>query len=385
LTSKTETPTMVLRRLVNGYQVTQAIHVAATLGIADLLRDGPRGSGELAAATETHAPSLHRVLRALASVGVLHEEDDGAFALTAVGACLRSDAAEPVGGWAAYVGLPSHFTAWAALLHAVRTGENAFASVHGTDVWNYRARHPQEGPIFDRAMTDTTLRANRHLVDAYDFGRFGTVVDVGGGHGALVAALLVVYPAMRGVLFDQAHVVAGAPSVLDSAGVADRCEVVAGSFFDAVPAGGDAYVLKAIVHDWEDEDALRILRCCREAIAPDGALLVVERELGEPNENPDGKFSDLNMMIGPGGRERTREEFAALFSASGFALERVVATPIGLHVLEGPACVKVNRWAALRGSGAAAGRRSTTRRAACRARSHRRRVGGRGFQRRCGG
>jgi hypothetical protein len=332
---KTETPTMVLRRLVNGYQVTQAIHVAATLGIPDLLREGPRGSDELAVATESHAPSLHRVLRALASVGVLREENDGGFALTEVGACLRSDAEEPVGGWAAFVGLPSHFAAWAALLHAVRTGEHAFASVHGTDVWDHRARHPEEGLIFDRAMTDVTLRANRHLVDAYDFGRFGTVVDVGGGHGALVAALLVAYPAMRGVLFDQPHVVAGAPSVLDSAGVADGCEVVAGSFFDAVPAGGDAYVLKAILHDWEDEDALRILRRCREAIALDGALLVVERDLGEPNENPDGKFSDLNMMIGPGGRERTRKEFAALFSASGFALEGVVATAIGLHVFEG--------------------------------------------------
>jgi O-methyltransferase domain len=274
------------------------------------------------------------VLRALASVGVLHEGEDGRFALTAIGAGLRSDAPEPGGGWAAYVGLPAHWQSWGALLHAVRTGENAFRSVHGTDVWDYRARHPEEGRIFDRAMTDITVRANRHLVDAYDFGRFGTVVDVGGGHGALVAALLVAYPAMRGVLFDQAHVVADAPSVLGSAGVADRSEVVAGSFFDAVPAGGDAYLLKAILHDWEDEDALRVLRCCREAIAPDGALLVVERELGEPNENPDGKFSDLNMMIGPGGRERTREEFAALFAASDFALERVAPTAIGLHVLE---------------------------------------------------
>jgi hypothetical protein len=332
--AKTETPTMVLRRLVNGYQVTQAIHVAATLGIADLLRDGPRGSDELAAATGSHAPSLQRVLRALASVGVLHEEEDGAFALTEVGACLRSDAAEPVGGWAAYVGLPSHFAAWSHLLHAVRTGENAFRSVHGTDVWDYRSTHPDDGVVFDWAMTDITQRANRQLLEAHDFGDVGMVIDVGGGHGALVAALLVAYPAMRGLVFDQPHVVAGARAVLEAAGVADRCEIVGGSFFDAVPAGAHAYVLKAILHDWEDADALRILRRCREAIGPDGALLVVERELGEPNENPDGKFSDLNMMIGPGGRERTREEFAALFAASDFALERVAPTAIGLHVFE---------------------------------------------------
>jgi hypothetical protein len=326
---------MALRRLVNGYQVTQAIHVAATLGIADLLRDGPLAGDELATETQTHAPSLRRVLRALAAVGVLHEDDDGRFALTDVGDCLRSDAAEPVGGWAAYVGLPSHFAAWAHLLHTVRTGENAFASVHGATVWEYRARHPDDGAIFDQAMTDTTYRANRHLLEAYDFARFSEVVDVGGGHGALVAALLGAHPPMRGIVFDQPHVVAGAPAVLEAAGVTDRCEVVGGSFFDAVPAGADAYVLKAILHDWDDEDAVRILSSCRDAIARDGALLVVERELGPPNENPDAKLSDLNMMIGPGGRERTREEFADLLAEAGFALQRTVPTAIGLSVFEG--------------------------------------------------
>jgi O-methyltransferase/methyltransferase family protein len=326
---------MALRRLVNGYQVTQAIHVAATLGIADLLREGPHTSAELADQTETHAPSLHRVLRALAAVGVLHEGNDGRFALTEIGECLRSDAPEPVGGWAAYVGLPSHFAAWANLLHAVRTGESAFRSAHGdTTVWEYRARHPEDGAIFDWAMTDITQRANRHLLEAHDFARFGSVVDVGGGHGALVAALLSAHPQMRGVVFDQPHVVAGARAVLEAAGVADRCEVVGGSFFDAIPAGADAYVLKAILHDWDDEDAVRILRLCREAIAADGALLVVERELGAPNENPDGKLSDLNMMVGPGGLERTRDEFADLLAAGGFALQRTVPTAIGLSVFE---------------------------------------------------
>jgi hypothetical protein len=332
-----ESPTQTLRRLVNGYQVTQAVHVAATLGIADLLRGGPRSSAELAAATETHAPSLHRVLRALAALGVLHEGDDGRFSLTAIGDCLRSDADEPVGGWADYVGRPVHFQAWGALLHAVRTGENAFALVHGTDVWEYRAQHPQDGAVFDRAMTDVSRRANAHLLEAYDLGGFGLVVDVGGGHGALMAAVLGAHPQLRGVVFDQPHVVAGAPEVLEAAGVADRCEVVGGSFFDGVPPGGDAYLLKAILHDWEDEDALRILHSCRAAVADGGAVLVVERELGAPNESPDAKLSDLNMMVGPGGRERAREEFAELLSAGGFALDRVVPTAIGLSVFEGRA------------------------------------------------
>jgi hypothetical protein len=322
-----EAPTVALRRLVNGYQVAQAIHVAATLGIADLLRDGPRDSDALAAQTATHAPSLHRVLRALASVGVLHEEDDGRFALTAIGDCLRSDAPEPVGGWAAYIGSPSHWQSWGNLLHGVRTGENAFRLVHGADVWGYRAQHPQESAIFDGAMTAIMLRANGHVLAAYDFGRFASVVDVGGGRGAFLGAILEANPEMRGVLFDQPHVVAGAD-------LGERCEVVAGSFFEAVPEGADAYLLKAILHDWEDEDAVRILRRCRTAIPEHGAVLVVERDLGAANENADAKFSDLNMMVGPGGRERTREEFATLLAAGGFALQSATPTAIDLTVFE---------------------------------------------------
>ncbi len=324
---ESEAPTVALRRLVNGYQVTQAIHVAAALGIADLLRDGPRDGEDLARATETHAPSLGRVLRALASVGVLHEDADGRFALTDIGACLRSDAPEPVGAWAAFVGRPYHWQAWGALLYGVRTGENAFAHVHGTDVWDYRAAHPEEGEIFDAAMTDIMRRANSHLLAAYDFARFATVIDVGGGRGAFLRAVLDANPSGRGVLFDQPHVVAGAE-------VGERCEVVGGSFFDAVPAGADAYILKAVIHDWEDADARRILQRCRTAIPDHGVLLVVERELGAPNENADAKLSDLNMMVGAGGRERTREEFAALLGSSGFALERVTPSAIGLSVLE---------------------------------------------------
>jgi hypothetical protein len=325
-----EPPTVTLRRLVNGYQVTQAIHVAAVLGIADQLADGPRSSDDLAEAVGVHAPSLHRVLRALASVGVLHEGDDGRFALTEVGACLRSDAADPVGGWAAYVGGHAHFAAWGNLLHAVRTGENPFRAVHGADVWDYRAGHPEDGARFDQAMTDNTRRTNRRLLEAYDFAPFASVVDVGGGHGALLVALLSAYPRMRGVLFDLPHVVAGA--AIDAA----RCEVVGGSFFDdPLPAGADAYVLKAILHDWEDDDAVRILRACRSAAPGHALLLVVERDLGAPNEAPDAKFSDLNMMVGPGGRERTSGEFAALFAAGGFALRRAVPTGMGLSVYEG--------------------------------------------------
>jgi hypothetical protein len=209
----------------------------------------------------------------------------------------------------------------------VRTGENAFRSAHGADVWDYRARHPQESAIFDGAMTAIMLRANGHVLAAYDFGRYARVVDVGGGRGAFLGAILEANPGMRGVLFDQPHVVEGAD-------LGERCEVVAGSFFEAVPEGADAYLLKAILHDWEDEDAVRILRRCRTAVPDHGAVLVVERELGAANENADAKFSDLNMMLGPGGRERTREEFATLLAAGGFALQGATPTAIDLTVFE---------------------------------------------------
>ena len=330
-------PSMVLRRLVNGYQVTQALHVAAVLGLADLVADGPRSSDDLAAATHTHPESLYRLLRALAGVGVFREEDERRFALTDLGACLRADAPEPVGGWAAFVGEQYHWQAWSALLHSVRTGENAFQHVHGTDPWTFRARHPELSAGFDRAMTDLSRQLSAAILAAYDFGRFRRIVDVGGGNGAFLTAILATYQSMQGVLFDQPHVVSGAGPILAAAGVADRCEVVGGSFFEAVPAGGDAYILKAILHDWEDAPCLQILRSCRAAMMDGTALLVVERDLGQPNQDPDAKFSDLNMLVGPMGQERTPDEYAALFAASGFRFVGFTPSAVGTGVFEGVA------------------------------------------------
>ncbi len=330
-----ERPAAALLRLVNGFQVTQAIHVAAVLGIADLLRDGPRGSEDLAAATGAHAGALYRLLRALASVGVLREEAERHFALTPLGDCLRSDAPEPVGPWATMIGEEYYWQAWGHLLHSVRTGDNAFRHLQGTDVWTYRESHPQASAVFNRAMTGNAQRAAQAVLAAYDFGRFARVVDVGGGQGAFLGALLRQHPAPEGVLFDQPHVVAGAEGALRAMEVGHRCQVVGGSFFEAVPEGGDAYVLKAILHDWEDEEALAILRVCRRALGPAGRVLVVEQVVGAPNDSPATKFSDLNMLVMPGGRERTRQEFAALFAAAGFHLTSVVPTAAGVCVVEG--------------------------------------------------
>ncbi len=328
-------PSAVILGLVNGFRVSQAIHVAATLGIPDLLKHGPRSSDDLAVATGTHADTLYRLLRALASVGVFREDADRRFALTPLSECLRSDAPEPVGPWAVHIGEPGLWQAWGCLLDSVHTGENAFRRIHGVNTWEYYARNPEAGAIFDRAMTGHSRRQAGAVLKAYDFERFRCVVDVGGGHGLLLSAILAKHPSIRGVLFDQPHVAVGAEQVLREAGVADRCEVVGGDFFETVPSGGDAYVLKFILHDWEDAQATAILRSCRRAIAPPGTLLVIDSEIAPPNEGATNKFRDLTMLVHPGGRERTREEWVALFATGGFRLVGATQTEAALSVIEG--------------------------------------------------
>jgi hypothetical protein len=320
--------------LVNGYRASQALVVAVSLGVADLLADGSRSSAELAAGTGSHEPSLYRLLRALASLGVLAEGDDRRFSLTPLGEPLRSDVPESLAAWIRFSGREYHRNAWMQLEHSVRTGDDAMHHTIGRSSWEYRAEHPEEGEIFDRAMTDLTRTAVRDLVAGYDFKRFGTVVDVGGGHGSLLAGILSAAPEARGVLFDLPQVLAGARPLLEGAGVFERCELVAGSFFDSVPAGGDAYTLKSIVHDWDDADATRILSTCRAAMGPGARVLLVERDLGAPNELPGAKLSDLNMLVALGGRERTRDEYAALFERSGLSFVAETPTPSGFSVYE---------------------------------------------------
>jgi hypothetical protein len=295
------------------------------LGIADLLAAGPRSSDDLAQATETNPSALYRLLRALAAFGLFHEEDERRFSLTELGDALRLDAPESVAGWAAFVGRRNIRDAWSALEESIRTGENAFKLEHGISVWEYRAQHPEESEIFDRAMASSSHLVIRSLIDAYDFGRFGTIVDVGGGNGTLLRALLDEHPQLSGVLFDQPHVVEGVE-------LGERGRVVAGSFFESVPEGGDAYLLKWIIHDWNDEDSAAILRAVRRN---DAALLLVERVVEPPNEGPETKLGDLNMLVGPGGQERTLDEFRSLFEAAGYELVGDTPTASGMHVIEG--------------------------------------------------
>jgi len=323
-----------LLRLVNGFRVTQTIYAGVELGIPDLLADGECTADDLAHASGADPPTLYRLLRALASLGIVHEGDERRFSLTDLGRPLRSDVPGSLRGWVRLQGRDYLWRSWGNLANAVREGQNSFRMVHGTDIWEWRAEHADGSAIFDEAMRSMTIGANASILDAYDFGQFGTIVDVAGGNGTLIAALLAAHPASRGILLDQEHVVSGAEPILRAAGVLDRCEIVAGSFFESVPEGADAYVLKWIIHDWEDEESVAILRTCRAAMGTDAVVLLIERDLGQPNEDPVAKLADLNMLVMPGGRERTLDEYAALFGAADLRLVAAHPTTSGYLVIE---------------------------------------------------
>ena len=325
-------PSEVMLRLVCGYRVSQAIHAAAVLRLSDLLADGPMSVGDLASAAGCDQRSLRRLLRALAGIEVYQELPDGRFASTQLGDQLRSDTPGNHYALARLIGRPYMWQPWSALPDSIRTGHNAFQSVHGRGPWQYRREHPDESAIFDAAMTANSVRAAAGFLGAYDFGRFTTVVDVGGGRGALLAAILSQHPTLRGVLFDQPHVVSDPEASLLESEVRGRCEIVGGDMFDSVPAGGDAYVLKAILHDWDDPQAHAILTTCRRVMEASATLVVLERLLDGVDQ--DTSFSDLNMLVGPGGLERTTSEFAELFGAAGFRLTRTIPTGTPWAVIE---------------------------------------------------
>jgi hypothetical protein len=310
--------------LAQGYRITQLLAIAARLEIAERLADGPRESAELAVAAGVHEPSLFRLLRALTCLGLVSRVGDRRFAVTPLGACLAARHESSARARVLHHA-ESLYGRWPDLLESVRTGQNFSQRRHGTDAWTFRARSGNGAPMFDDAMQEGSSQRARAVVAAYDFSAFGTVVDVGGGRGSLLARILASYPGVRGVLFDQPHVIAGAPPVLAAAGVAARCRAVAGSFFDGVPEGGDAYVLSAIIHDWDDDPAVKILDHCRRAMAESGRLLVIERIFDVDADNALWtSLWDLQMMHGLSGRERSEDEFRALLARAGFRLTRIV-------------------------------------------------------------
>jgi len=309
----------VLLRMVNGYQVSQAIHVAALLGVADTLKDGTRNVDAIADATDTDPEALYRLLRALAAVGVFLEGDQRTFSLTPLGRGLVADTHGSIRDYAIFVGHESNWSTWGNLLKGIRNGENVFRQVHGTTVWQYRAERPDVSTLFNRATAATKLKGS--VLDIYDFSRFRLIVDVGGGNGAMLADVLNDNPHAQGILFDQPHVVSR--DQFDAVGVADRCELIGGDFFREVPAGGDLYVLRAVLHDWDDADCIAILKTCRKTMTDSARLLIVERLVEPANVGAQIKFFDLTMFVLPGGRERTREEYSDLLSAAGFRVARV--------------------------------------------------------------
>jgi hypothetical protein len=320
--------------LILGFQISQAIHVAASLGIADLLSAGPRTSTELAVAAGAHPASLYRLLRALAAVGLFHEDDRGRFGLTVHGDALRSDVPGSCAPTAQFYAGRSAWAAWSNLLHAVRTGATAFDHVHGKNVWAHRAEHAEDADAFNRAMAARAARFAEALLSVCDFGRFATVVDVGGGDGTLLASILAANPRIRGILFDQPRPVARALASLDALGVSDRCELVSGDFFVRIPSGADAYLLKNILHDWDDEASANILSACRTAMRSDSRLLICEHVIGAPNTCARGKLMDLNMLVMTGGQERSLAEFTSLLKQSRFRLLSVTPTSTPLSVIE---------------------------------------------------
>lgn len=328
------TPQDMMNRMITGYWTTQSIYVAAKLGLADLLQGGPRTADELAASTHVNGPALYRLLRALASLGIFAEDVTGRFVLTPLADCLRSD--QPGSQWAlAVMSGEEHYQAWGELLYSVQTGKVAFDKLYGMPVFDFLSQNLEQAKVFDAAMVGVHGRESAAMTDAYDFSEIRVLADVGGGNGSLLTAVLQQNPHLRGMLYDLPGVTERAKANLHAAGVADRCETIGGSFFESVPAGADAYLMRHIIHDWDDEKATTILRNIQRVIGPEGRLLVVEGVISPGNEPGFGKLLDLTMLTIPGGKERTEAEYRTLFQAGGFELTRIVPTSAGVSVIEG--------------------------------------------------
>jgi len=331
-------PPLVIYQLANAHYVSQALYVAADLGIADLLAESPQTPEVLAAKTGTHAGSLRRVLRLLTSAGVFAEDPDGRFELTPVGSALRSGPGASRAA-ARLIAGPMVWQCWGDLLTTVRTGEPAFPRIFKTDSFEYFADHPEEAAVFDEAMSSFTAMISGMVAAAYDFSGMQNVIDVGGGDGRLLTGILRAYSSLQGTVFDLPRLAESAGRQIADAGLADRYRFVAGDFFEAVPEGFDAYLLKHVIHDWDDAHAVRILQNCRRAMRPQAKLLIVEGVYplhidGSPASRG-AAANDVNMLVCTGGRQRSEAEFRELYAAAGFRLTRIIPTQAAPCVIEG--------------------------------------------------
>jgi len=317
------------------YRIPEMIFVAVRLGIADLLVDGPKSSNDLAAATDANPEALYRLLRALASTGIFAEINERRFELTPLAETMCKDSTNSMYDFLMYHASPSVRLPWANLMHSVKTGEDAFTHVFQEDHWGYFSKNPEASGIFNRFMGSITVGVSATVVDAWDFAGSRTVVDVGGGTGELLAEIMKQYPQVNGMLQDLASPLEEAEGVMKREGVADRCEFVIGSFFESVVSGSDTYILKQILHDWNDEDSRSRLRNCRKAMEEGTKLLVIEVIVPLGNNPSISKMGDIHMLVvNPGGRERTEDEFRALLHEGGFNMVGVTPTQSRFNIIE---------------------------------------------------
>ena len=331
-----------MQQIITNFRVSRATYVAAKLGIADLLKDGPKSSEDLAQLTGTHAPSLDRVLRVLACTDIFSEDNQGRFALTPLGATLRSDTPNSLRASAIVALGEARYQAWGDLLHNVRTGETAFDHVFGMGVWEYQTQHPDQARIFDESMANRIAANNTAVVASYPFSTIDKLVDVGGGNGSFIISLLQANPQMKGVLFDLPQVAEHAKKRIDEAGLEERCQVIGGDIFASIPGEGSAYVLSGILNSFNNDRAITILQNCHRAMTPNTKMLLVDRVLPDRTEQSSPAqaaiVNNLHMMVTTGGRERSRGELRILSRAAGFEIINIIPTQSVMSVIE---CVPV--------------------------------------------
>jgi hypothetical protein len=326
-------PLQKIMGMISGYWTSQVLYVAAKLGLADLLKEGPKSAEELASSTQTHPRSLYRFLSSSASLGLFAEDEQRRFSLTPLSDWLRSDVPGLQRATAVIVG-DLLYRAWAELLYSVQTGRVAFEKVHGLPFFEYLSQNPEPASVFDEAMAMHGW-ATTAILEAYAFSGIRVLADIGGGNGSALTTILKKYPDMQGILFDLPGVVERAKPNLQAAGVADRCQVIGGSFLGAVPTGADAYLMRHVIHDWDDENSAKILKNIYRSMGKDGKLLIAEYVIPPDNMPSVARGSDLVMLVISGGQERTEEEFRALYERAGFCLTRIVPTKVGICVIEG--------------------------------------------------
>ena len=329
-----KTATQEVQDLMSARWVADMIGVAAQLELADFINAGAKTAEEVAKAKGLHAGSLYRLLRGLASYGIFAEQEDGTFAQTPRSDALRKDVTYSAWGWAQLVTRPSALRTWSELGHSVRAGTPAFDHVHRMQLFEYLNKHRDELELFAEAMRSLSVATGNAMAEAYDFSGIRTLADIGGSQGFILSLVLQKYPDMRGILFDLPAVVKGAPNFIKSYGLENRIDIRGGDCFESIPGGADAYLLKHILHDWNDEDCLRILKNIYAVAEPGTKLLVVDAVIGARNEHEFGKILDIQMLVHLHGKERTQAEWKGLLHAARFQLTRIVPTPSFAHVIE---------------------------------------------------